>query len=153
MAIIYKWKCEINSIHQLEQMQERIREQYQIETKNNKIKVSFYNSREYTKYHFCGKVFKRARGKELKGVFYTCIYVNYILLVLSAGSMFSLLQKFPPVSLINIICDAVFLLILGVMNLVFFLITISSHNWSLYFYEDREKFLKIIDSYMMREKS
>ena len=151
MTIFYKWKSN-NSVEKLMCSIKSDLDSKQFESKNDKICVDFCSSRDFNRYYFKGKFYVQDGYTELRGVFRINRMINYVILILSMGCMISTIYAFPPISLVNITFDLFCTLFFIVLNLFFYVITIACHNWSLFFYEDREKFLKIIDKYMERKK-
>lgn len=151
MTIFYRWK----SNSPVEKLIFSIRNDLDnkwFEGKNNKIYVHFISSKDFNRYYFKGKFFMRDGYTELRGVFRINCIINYVILVMSLGCMISIMYTFPPISLVNITFDLFCILFFIILNLFFYVVTIACHNWSLFFYEDREAFLKTIDKYMEREK-
>lgn len=149
--LFYKWRKENASNHDVEPLMKELQNTYRAEMRNNTIKVDFYTPQEYTRYYFSGKFKEIDNYIELKGVFYTSRFINYIVFCLSLCFMALLVVSFPPISLVNILCNILFVLFFIILNLIFYIITISCHNWSLYFWKDREEFLKFVDRYMKRK--
>ena len=151
MAIFYRWKSDSPVEKLILSIQNDLGNKW-FEGKNNKIYVHFLSSRDFNRYYFKGKFVMQNDYTELRGVFRINRIINYIIFILSMGCMISIMDTFPPISLVNIACDLVYLLFFIVLNLFFYVITMACHNWSLFFHEDREEFLKTIDKYMEREK-
>lgn len=153
MTMIYRWECD-NSIKDiLGYLENNLdRRKYRLNIHEKEISISFPLSKEFNRYYFKGKLKEKNDKVELRGVFSISSIMNQVLLVLSVGFFFLILCDLLPISLVDIFFIMFLLSVLIVANLIFYFITISCHNWSLYFGEDRENFLKILDNFLVRKR-